>query len=213
MGVVRRHGASCRGREARVIKIQTGSEDYLPGLSGDEKKDRLWRISYRDYLLHVVRADPGVMPFYQHATDEWWGCGIDAVSALDCWGIGYPGFAGLKLQPGGPSLRRMGYTPAGYSTGNGSQTFHFPDGNATIARLLVRALIPSSIPGRDAEDIVTAKVDYSRLDRADERVRIRLNNLVIRARNSARGAEIAYTASGGRGKIWRVRARDCVLAC
>jgi spermidine dehydrogenase len=77
-----------------ILQVQTDRVDYLPKLSGAEKKDRLWRMSYRDYLLHVVKADPVVIPFYQHLTDEWWGCGIDAVSALDCWGMGYPGFAG-----------------------------------------------------------------------------------------------------------------------
>ena len=196
-----------------ILKIETGTEDYLPGLTSDQKKDRLWRISYRDYLLHVVQADPGVIPVYQHHTDEWWGCGIDAVSALDCWGLGYPGFAGLKLEPGGPSLKRMGYTPAGFSTAGGSETFHFPDGNASIARLLVRALIPDAIPGHDAEDIVTAKADYSNLDRREDRVRIRLNSLVVRARNWRTGVEIAYAESRGGGTVHRVRARHCVLAC
>ncbi|MGH6875954.1 MAG: NAD(P)-binding protein [Rhizomicrobium sp.] len=195
-----------------ILKIETGTEDYFPGLTGDQKKDRLWRISYKNYLLQVVKADPAVIPFYQHHTDEWWGCGIDAVSALDCWGMGYSGFAGLKLEPGGPSLKRMGYTPAGYSTAGGSETFHFPDGNASIVRLLVRALVPGCIPGRDAEDVVTATADYSRLDRPENEVRIRLNNIVVRARNAAKGVEIAYTASRGGGCVYRVRARDCVLA-
>jgi len=195
-----------------ILKIETGSEDYYPGLTGDQKKDRLWRISYRDYLLHVVGADPGVIPIYQHRTDEWWGCGIDAVSALDCWGMGYSGFAGLKLEPGGPSLKRMGYTPAGYSTTGGSEHFHFPDGNASIARLLVRALIPNSIPGRDGRDIVTARADYSRLDQPQNAVRIRLSKLAVRARNAGKGVEVAYTASPGGGKVYRVRARNCVLA-
>ena len=40
----------------------------------------------------------------------------------------------------------MGYTPAGYADG-GSYTFHFPDGNASIARLLVRGLVPGAIAG------------------------------------------------------------------
>jgi spermidine dehydrogenase len=195
-----------------VLKIQTGTEDYYPGLTSDEKKDRLWRISYKDYLLNVVNADRTVMPFYQHHTDEWWGCGIDAIPALDCWGMGYPGFAGLGLKPGGPSLRRMGYTPAGYSTAGGSETFHFPDGNASIARLLVRALIPDSIPGQDARDIVTARADYSKLDRAENRVRLRLNNIVVLARNAGKGVDVAYTRSAGEGPVYRVRARDCVLA-
>ncbi len=195
-----------------IVKIQTGTEDYLPGLTSDEKKDRLWRISYRDYLLHVVKADPGVIPFYQHHTDGEWGCGIDAVSALDCWGIGFPGFAGLKLQPGGPMQKRMGYTPAGYSTTGGSEYFHFPDGNASIARLLVRALVPGSMPGRDAFDIVTAPCDYSTLDRQGNAVRVRLNNLAVRARNAGTGVEVAYTASRGGGAVHRVRAKHCVLA-
>ncbi|HWY14746.1 MAG TPA: FAD-dependent oxidoreductase [Rhizomicrobium sp.] len=195
-----------------ILKIETGTEDYYPGLDSDQKKDRLWRISYKDYLLNVVKADPAVMPLYLHLTDELWGCGIDAVSALDCWGMGHPGFAGLGLTPGGPSLKRMGYTPAGYSTAGGSENFHFPDGNASIARLLVRALIPDSIPGHDARDVVTARANYSKLDRPDNDVRIRLNNLVVRARNGGKGVEVAYTQSRGGGKVWRVRAHDCVLA-
>ena len=195
-----------------ILKIQTGKEDYLPALSGDEKKERLSRISYKDYFLQIVKANPGVVPFYQHITDEWWGVGFDAISALDCWAMGYPGFDGLKLKPGGPSLKRMGYTPAGYSTTGGSESFHFPDGNASIARLLVRALIPASIPGRDARDIVTAKVDYGALDAPGNAVRIRLNNIVVRARNAGNGVEVAYTRSSGGGPVRRVRAKACVLA-
>ena len=200
------------GVKKSILKIQTGTDDYFPGLSGEEKKERLSRISYKDYFLRVVKADPGVVPFYQHITDEWWGCGFDAISALDCWALGYPGFDGLKLKPGGPSLKRMGYTPAGYSTTGGSESFHFPDGNASIARLLVRALIPATIPGKDAHDIVAAKADYAALDRPGNAVRIRLNNIVVRARNAANGVEIAYTASRGGGPAHRVRAKACVLA-
>jgi spermidine dehydrogenase len=69
----------------------------------------------------------------------------DAVSALDAWGVGLPGFRGLKLVPG--SIPVMGFTPAGYNDTGGSVTLHFPDGNATVARLLVRWLIPEAVPG------------------------------------------------------------------
>ena len=34
--------------------------DYLPGLTSAEKKDRLWRISYKDFLLNLVKVNPGV---------------------------------------------------------------------------------------------------------------------------------------------------------
>ena len=194
-----------------VERIERGQVDYMPGLTSEEKKDRLSRMSYRDYLLTVAKVDPGVIPFYQTATQGEWGVGIDAVSALDCWGFGLSGFQGLKLKPG--SAPRMGFTAAGYADG-GSYTFHFPDGNATIARLLVRNLIPASLPGRDCRDVVTAKVDYSQLDRPDQPVRIRLSSLVVRARNqgdpaAARGVEIAYVRGG---QLFGVETRNCVLA-
>lgn len=195
---------------ADILRIETGMEDYYPHLTSDRKKEALSTITYQDYLLKVVKADPGVLWFYRHHTDEEWACGIDAVSAIDCWGFGMPGFQGLKLAPG--ATDRMGYTPAGYCTTGGSDTFHFPDGNASIARLLVRDLVPDAIPGHDAKDVVTAKCDYAKLDRAGNRVRIRLNSLVVRARNAKDGVEIAYTRAAGGGKVARVRAKHCVLA-
>jgi spermidine dehydrogenase len=123
-----------------------------------------------------------------------------------------PGFKGLKLTPG--SIARMGYTAAGYEDNPELPTFHFPDGNATIARLLVRDLIPDAIPGHTAEDIVTARADYSKLDRTGGLVRIRLSSTVVGARNigdpkNSRGVEVAYARSG---RVFRVHAANCILA-
>jgi len=197
--------------QADVVRINTGTVDDMPGLTSAQKKDALSRMSYRDYLAKVVKAGPAALAMYQSATQGEWGVGIDAVSALDCWGFGLAGFQGLELAPG--SAPRMGYTPAGYADG-GSYTFHFPDGNATIARLLVRNLIPAALPGEDCRDVVGAKVDYARLDRMDNAVRIRLSSIAVRARNlgdaaAARGVEVAYVRGG---QVFTVRASDCVLA-
>ena len=195
-----------------IERLQEAKIDYLPGLSSAQKKDRLSRISYKDFLLTVVKADAGVIPFYQTRTNGEWGVGIDAEPALDCWALGLPGFQGMNLEPG--AAPRMSYTAAGYANG-GSYRFHFPDGNATIARLLVRDLIPAAVPGHTAEDVVTAKVDYSRLDQPGSPVRLRLNSTVVRARNSgdaatAREVEVTYA----RGKqVFTVRGQNCVLAC
>jgi spermidine dehydrogenase len=125
-----------------IRRLETEPTDYLTGLSSPEKKTRLSRISYRDYLLDLVKVDPSVIPLYQGRTHGEWGVGIDAVSALDVWPFGLPGFQGLKLDPG--SAPHMGYTPSGYADG-GSYKFHFPDGNASVARLLVRSLIPQAV--------------------------------------------------------------------
>ncbi|HUI58687.1 MAG TPA: NAD(P)-binding protein [Steroidobacteraceae bacterium] len=201
---------STRAR-ADIERIEEGAVDYLPGRSSAAKKDALSRISYSDFLRNLVKADPAVIAFYQSRTHGEWGVGIDAVSALDCWGFGLPGFRGMKLEKG--SISRMGYTPAGYEDTGGSPTLHFPDGNATIARLLVRSLVPDALPGHSVDDIVSARADYSRLDRPVAPVRIRLSSTVIRARNTGAdnsAVEVTYLRGG---RPYTVHARNCVLAC
>ena len=197
-----------------ILRIETAEVDYLPGLTSAEKKDSLSRISYKDFLLTIVRADPAVVAFYQTRTNGEWGVGIDAEPALDCWALGLPGFQGMSLEPG--PAARMSYSAAGYSTG-GSPRFHFPDGNATIARLLVRELIPAAVPGHSAEDVVTAQVSYSRLDKASNPIRIRLNSTVLRAQNAGDNSsnrEVVVTyAENTSGKVFSIRAKYCVLAC
>ncbi len=195
-----------------IVRIQEANIDYMPGLSSPEKKARLSKMSYRDFLLNVVKADPGVIRFYQRRTEGEWGVGIDAEPALDCWAIGLPGFQGMALAPG--AAPHMSYSAAGYANG-GSYRFHFPDGNASIARLLVRALIPDAVPGHTAEDIVTAQVDYSQLDRDTAPVRLRLNSTVVGVRNigtPSNAKEVEVTHASG-NQVFKVKAKGCVLAC
>jgi spermidine dehydrogenase len=169
-------------------------------------------MSYKSYLLDVAKVDPAVAKIYQRRTEGEWGVGIDAEPALDCWAMGYQGFKGLGLGEPAPGPR-MSYTASGYA-GGGSYRFHYPDGNATVARLLVRSLIPEAIPGSTGEDIVTAVADYSKLDRAESPVRIRLNSTVVRVRQLAGGgsADVAITYSRGTGAAV-VHAKGVVMAC
>jgi spermidine dehydrogenase len=195
-----------------IVQIETADVDYLPGLSSDQKKDRLSRVSYEAFLRDIVRVGPAVLRYYHARPMGEWGVGADAVSALDCWGIGLPGFQGMKLDKG--AIARMGFTPAGYADTGGSLRLHFPDGNATIARLLVRDLIPSAVPGSSATDVVTARVNYARLDRRDAGVRLRLSSTAIRARHlreplANSPVEVTYLRDG-RG--YSARARGAVLA-
>ena len=195
-----------------MVRLNEGMVDYMPGLSSDEKKSRLAKMSYRDFLHDVAKVDPAVITFYQPRSHGEWAIGIDALSALDVWALRFPGFQGMKLEPG--IIPQMGYTPSGYASTGGSQTLHFPDGNATIARLLVRGLVPEAVPGSTAEDVVMARVDYSRLDRPDSPVRLRLSSTAIRVFNvgdpdTASAVAVTYIRAG---KTYNVRARHCVLA-
>jgi spermidine dehydrogenase len=195
-----------------IARLEESSIDYMPGLASAEKKARLSKISYLDFLLNIAKVDPGVIPFYQTRTHGEWGVGIDAEPALDCWAIGLPGFQGMHLEPG--AAPNMSYSAAGYANG-GSYRYHFPDGNASIARLLVGDLIPGAMPGHSVEDIVTARADYSKLDETSSPIRLRLKSSVVAARNlsnsgNAQEVEVTYV----RGKdLFKVRAKSCVLAC
>ena len=193
-----------------IVRIETSEVEYFPNLSSAEKKARLSSISYRDFLLKLAKADPGVIPFYQTRTHGEWGVGIDAEPALDCWAIGLPGFQGLHLDRG--SAPNMSYSAAGYANG-GSYTYHFPDGNASIARLLVRDLVPEAVPGSSVADVVTADVRYNQLDKRDSPARIRLNSTVVGAKNAGdRPGEVAITYVQGKD-LFKVHANGCVLAC
>jgi spermidine dehydrogenase len=201
-----------RARE-QIIQIEEGQTDYLPGLTSDEKKQRLSRISYEAFLRDLVKVEPSVLRFYYARTMGEWTVGTDAVSALDCWGIGLPGFQGMHLAKG--SIPRMGLTPAGYEDTGGSLRLHFPDGNATIARLLVRDLIPAAIPGRGVENLVTARADYAQLDRPGNAVNLRLSSTAVRVRQESAqdpGGRVQVTYAHG-GSAFTARARGAVLAC
>jgi spermidine dehydrogenase len=160
----------------------------------------------------VWHLDAGVLPLLQTRTHGLFGVGIDAVPAQDAWGLGFPGFQGMQLEPGaGPG---QNYDAIRHPEAE-DYFFHFPDGNASVARLLVRRLIPDAIPGTSMDDVVTAQADYDRLDRAGAPVRIRLNSTVVRVRHdgpaaSAGGVDVVYVRGG---KLHRVRARAVVLAC
>lgn len=186
--------------------------DYFPGLTSDEKKARMARMSYANYLSDVAHVDPQILKIYQSAPHQLFGVGIDAVSAQDAWGFGFLGFAGLNLDPEPGKGMNRDVIPDDEAD---KYFFHFPDGNATIARLLVRALIPQAVPGNSLDDVITAKADYSKLDDSSSPVRIRLNSTAVRVKHlgdpaKAKEVEITYSRFG---KQYSVRAPNTVLAC
>ncbi|HXP40483.1 MAG TPA: NAD(P)-binding protein [Candidatus Acidoferrales bacterium] len=196
-----------------IVRIQEAKVDYMEGVPQEQKKSRLSKMSYKDFLLNVVKAHPDVIAFYQSRTHGLYGIGIDAVPALDCWAIHFPGFQGMGLDRV-PS-KGLTFTALGEVTPQEEFHFHFPDGNASIARMLVRSLVPGSAPGNTAEDIVTASMDYGRLDHVDSAVRIRLNSTAVLARHvgdsaSAKQVEVVY---GRDQKAYSVRGKAAVLAC
>jgi spermidine dehydrogenase len=189
-----------------IARVYTEKVDYLAGMTREQKRAKLAKISYADFLTKVAKLSPEVLPFFQSFTHDLWCVGIEAVAALDCYEAGddygdlmCPGFQSMDL--GGEEK------PEPY-------IFHFPDGNASIARMLVRKLTSDSLPGSSMDDVVLARGNYAQLDQAKSPVRIRLNSTVVRVQHTgsepSREVEIAYMRGG---KLKTVQARSCVLAC
>lgn len=198
--------------KADYQRLLSSKTDYFPGQTSEQKKYRLARMSYGAYLTGIVKVTPELVKLFQAFPHPLFGVGIDAVAAQDAWGLGAPGFDGLKLDPSpGKGMNRDAIP----NEEADKYFFHFPDGNATIARLLVRNLVPSTIPGSSDIDIVTTRANYAKLDEPSNAVRLRLNSTVVKVAHigsptSAKQVEISYATAG---KAYTVRAKHCVLAC
>ncbi|HET6180232.1 MAG TPA: FAD/NAD(P)-binding protein [Candidatus Sulfotelmatobacter sp.] len=187
-------------------------KDYFPGLTSDEKKAKLARMSYATFLKDVASVHEDIIKMYQAMPQPLFGVGIDAISAQDAWGLDLVGFDGLKLDDKPGKGMNRDAIPNEEAE---KYFFHFPDGNATIARLLVRKLIPAAVPGKSMADVVLTKANYAKLDDPGSPVRIRLNSTAVRVKHlgdaaSANEVEVSY-AHGG--KVYTARAKSSILAC
>jgi len=181
--------------------LLTTREDHLVGMSEEQRWQYLQTHSYRDFIsnkMGVTEADVFKM-LQDLSVDN--SVGIDAAmagSSMDYSGL--PGWGGTGL------AKEADADP---------YIYHFPDGNAGIARLLVRQLVPGVAPGSTMEDIVLAPFDYSQLDRQGAPVRLRLNSTVVKVEQeggekSVGPVQVDYVRQG---KTYRVRAKSAVLAC
>ncbi|HEV8688852.1 MAG TPA: FAD/NAD(P)-binding protein [Ideonella sp.] len=201
--------------QASLAALLAEPRDVLPQVkSRAARRSTLAGLTYRDFLLKAWRADPAVLRFFQVDTQGYFGVGIDATTALDAWAGGLPGFNGLDL--GDAVDPRMSPSGRQLMASQDEYIYHFPDGNAGVARALVRSLIPAALPGRGIEALVDATLDRARLDTPGEPVRIRLGATAIGLRHlgppdRAEVVELRYVDSAGQVRL--VRARQVLLAC
>ncbi|MBL8565170.1 MAG: NAD(P)-binding protein [Hyphomicrobiaceae bacterium] len=189
---------------AGLAELFEGSRDYLGNMTPEAKLERLEKVSYRQFLTEICKLPEDAANFFQGRSCDSWGFGIDALGAIEMMGDGYPGAKALRIED----------KAAGHAEDKAAYVHHFPDGNASIARALVRDMIRGSVKGvltgRSMESLVTAEMDYGRLDRAGQPVRLRLESTVVSVRNTAAdGVDIAYVKDG---KLSRVHARHAVIA-
>ncbi len=182
------------------IRLWTDERDYLPHLNQQQKLEKLNKMSYDAFLKDIVKVDQQVLEIYRRWGMSFWCVGSDEIpaAAVQSYDGGMPGLD--------HTLKREGHR------GDEPYIFHFPDGNASVVRLLVRALVPEAVPGSTMEDVVTTRVNYARIDQAGSPVRIRLNSTVVNVRHSTnmKTVDITYV---NKGDVHTVRSTACVMAC
>ena len=185
----------------QLVDLFSVDQVKMAEMPEDDRWEYLDTTSYRDFVSQKLNVtDPDAVKFLQDFTINSGG-GFDAISALSaCYYTGMPGWGATGLPPIEPIEPYI---------------HHFPDGNASIARLLVRELVPDVAPPGDPETLLTARFRYEKLDQKKSDVRIRLNSTVVNVAHdgdasSAEQTLITYVTGG---KAYRVNAKACIMAC
>ncbi len=190
----------------RLIAFFGGAEDFLDDLSLGEQFDYISSVSYNRFLMDKVGlSQQSIAMFDGHllvlnGVSGWQHTVLEAISA------------------GAPGLRAMGWVTnfvdslAAMMIGGVAEIRMFPDGNASVARLIVQKLIPSVAPNmQGVADVAVARFNYGALDRENQSVRLRLNSTVVGVRETADDSVVVEYVRGGNSLS--VTARHCVLAC
>jgi spermidine dehydrogenase len=150
---------------AELVRLYTEKRDWLPGLTPEARAEALKHMSYQEFLTkHVGLGEEALKVFAGQGYRN--NMRVDTCPAWSAMRYRAPGFAGMDIAEAIEAE---------------SANFHFPDGNASVARLLVNRLVPDAIPdARDMDSVVAAHADYSKLDLPANPTRIRLSSIVVR---------------------------------
>ena len=187
--------------KAQFVRLLTVKDDQIPNLKGDAKWDYLYRLSYQDFLIkHLNVTEPDVFKVLQDLHIDS-GVGIDSVNTLSAMSYG-----GLP-----------GWSATGLPEQESDEPYihHFPDGNASIARQLVRDLIPGVAAGSSIKSLLHAQFDYSKLDSGDSKIQVRLNSTVVSVKNiqSMEGNDQVSLRYVQNGQHKWVVGNSAILAC
>lgn len=185
-----------------------------PGLAPPALRARLATLRYDAFLTEALGLDAQLCRYFADRSKDYLGVGSDAISALDAYAMGLPGFEALGLGPTpDPAM-----SPSAQQAllGRDEYIYHFPDGNAGLVRALLRALIPQVLPGSGIESLVLGARDDCHLDQPGAPLRLRLGATVQSVRHDgpaaqAHNVDVSYQSTDG--ALHTVRAGQVLLAC
>jgi spermidine dehydrogenase len=183
------------GRES--LKRFYGSAPRLKEWTQAEAEDLLSSINYPDFLRKYGGLTEDAVQLFDKEEHGSWGLEMRALSAAEAIWEGYPGAHLFGEEWGEDSFE---YPVA-----------MWPDGNASLVRLMVAKLMPHSAPDVTADNVAIARFDYSALDQVGANTRLRLNSTVIGVENTDQGVSVNYASS--EGELKQVSTQHSVLAC
>jgi len=202
----------------QLLRVLTGGQHVLK-LPKEELPEYIRTHSYFDYLKNTLGVDdPGVLRMARHTAMDYAGSGTDVMSisqALASGALGGDPYAAWKDALEEDAYQE--YVEKDGDTYNSKYPFihHFPDGNATIARSLVKKMVPDVGPGETAEEIVLSRFNYAELDKPKNNVRVRLNSTVVNVKHggdpdSSSDVFVNYIHDN---ELYQVIGKGVVMAC
>ena len=188
---------SDKGKE-QLLRVLNGGLHEL-NVPDEDLQDYIRAHAYIDYLKDTLGVDdPGVLRMARHSGLDWGSSGTELMSIAAARSCGALGFA-----------------PKAVYDEDNPYIHHFPDGNAGVARALVKKLIPDVAAGNNAEELVLARFNYAELDQPGHAVRLRLNSTVVNVEHvgdpmSSGDVLVNYINDNS---SYQVRARGVVMAC
>ena len=188
---------SARGKE-QLLRVLNGGLHTLKVPKG-KLRNYINTHSYFDYLKDPLGVDdPGVLRMARHSGLDWASTGTDLMS------IG-----------AAKSCGALGFAPVAVYDEDNPYVHHFPDGNAGVARALVKKLSPDVARGKNAEELILARFNYAELDKPGNAVRIRLNSTVVNVKHGGdpgNSSDVFVNYING-NKSHQVKAKGVVMAC
>ncbi len=183
------------GRES--LKTFYARQDNLfAGLGKADVEALLAEISYPDFLRQYGGLTEDAVQLFHNMEHGSWGIETRALSA------------GEALWDGNPGIHLLGESWPDEE--RNYPVAMWPDGNASLVRLMVAGLIPKVAPDATPDNIALARFNYEHLDQTGHSVRLRLNATVVNAENTETGVAMTYVEDG---QLKRVTGRHGVLAC
>ncbi len=188
---------STKGKE-QLLRVLNGGLHTIDVPKAD-LEDYIRSHSYFDYLKNNLGVDdPGVLRMARHSALDWGSTGADIMSIKTAKTCG-----------------AMGFAPKTIYHEDDPNIYHFPDGNASVARALVKKMIPDVAEGNGAEELVLSKFKYAELDKPNNTVRIRLNSTVVNVEHNGdpKDSSEVFVDYINDNKSYQVKGKNVVMAC